>query len=100
MDLREAAMITVTVSMPESLKEFLDHEVATKGYGNVSEYIRELLREARAKDTDARLESLLLEGLAGEGDIPITEGFWRELRTDARRILAKRKRARRTGTGK
>jgi Arc/MetJ-type ribon-helix-helix transcriptional regulator len=31
MDLREAAMITVTVSMPESLKEFLDHEVATKG---------------------------------------------------------------------
>ena len=30
-------MTTVTISLPESLKEFVDVQVATKGYGNVSE---------------------------------------------------------------
>jgi antitoxin ParD1/3/4 len=91
---QEAAMTTVTVSMPDSLKEFLDHEVETKGYGNVSEYIRSLLREAQAKDADARLEAMLLEGLAGGKDIAVTEGFWRELKANAGRILAKHKRSR------
>ena len=88
-------MTTVTVSMPDSLKEFLEHEVETKGYGNVSEYIRGLLREAQARDADARLEALLLEGLAGgKKDIAVTEGFWRELKADAGRILAKHKKPR------
>lgn len=91
-------MTTVTVSMPDSLKEFLDHEVETKGYGNVSEYIRELLREARARDADARLETLLLEGLAGGRDITVTEGFWKELKSDAGRILAKHKKSRKART--
>ena len=45
-------------------KEFVDRQLATKGYGNVSEYFRSLLREAQAKEEDARLEALLLEGLA------------------------------------
>jgi antitoxin ParD1/3/4 len=85
------AMTTVTVSMPESLKDFLDHEVETKGYGNVSEYIRGLLRDAQARDADARLEALLLEGLAGGKDVAVTEGFWKELKSDAGKILAKHK---------
>ena len=88
-------MTTVTVSMPDSLKEFLDSEVETKGYGNVSEYIRSLLREAQSKNADARLEALLLEGLAGEEDAPLTPAFWQELKADAAQILAKHK-----GTGK
>jgi antitoxin ParD1/3/4 len=96
----EAPMTTVTVSMPESLKDFLDHEVETKGYGNVSEYIRGLLRDAQAKDADARLEALLLEGLAGGKDVAVTDGFWKELKSDAGRILAKHKKARKARTAK
>ena len=33
-------MTTVTISLPESLKAFIDRQLATKGYGNVSEYFR------------------------------------------------------------
>jgi antitoxin ParD1/3/4 len=84
-------MTTVTISMPESLKQFLDHEVETKGYGNVSEYVRGLLRQAQAKDADARLEALLLEGVTSGEDIRLTQDFWRELKAEARQILAKRK---------
>ena len=38
-------MTTVTISLPDSLKAFIDAQLATKGYGNVSEYFRSLLRE-------------------------------------------------------
>ena len=40
-------MIAISISLPDSLKTFVDAEVATKGYGNVSEYFRTLLRDAQ-----------------------------------------------------
>jgi antitoxin ParD1/3/4 len=45
-------MTTVTISLPESLKAFIDRQMATKGYGNVSEYFRSLLREAQKDEED------------------------------------------------
>ena len=81
-------MTTVTVSMPDSLKQFLEVEVETKGFGNVSEYIRSLLRDAQARSADARLDALLMEGLRGGKDIRLTPEFWKELKADASRILA------------
>ena len=84
-------MTTVTISLPESLKEFVDVQVATKGYGNVSEYFRSLLREAQQKEADARLEALLLEGLASGDPIPVTKQFWTELRAEAVRRVQARK---------
>jgi antitoxin ParD1/3/4 len=84
-------MTTVTISLPESLKTFIDRQLATKGYGNVSEYFRSLLRDAQQEEEDARLETLLLEGLAGGRDIPITREFWKGLKAEAREIAAKHK---------
>jgi hypothetical protein len=40
---------------------------------------------------DARLVSLLIEGLTRGEDIPVTPGFWRELQVDAAKILVKQK---------
>jgi antitoxin ParD1/3/4 len=82
-------MTTVTISLPESLKEFIDRQLATKGYGNVSEYFRSLLRDAQQVEADASLEALLLEGLASGEDVPLTRAFWTELKTEARQIAAK-----------
>ena len=88
-------MTTVTISLPESLKEFIDVEVRTKGYGNVSEYVRGLLRAQQAKEADARLETLLLDGLTSGEDVKLTPEFWQELKADAARILARKKTSRR-----
>jgi antitoxin ParD1/3/4 len=84
-------MTTVTISLPDSLKEFVDTQIATKGYGNVSEYFRSLLREAQQNEADARLEALLLEGLASGEPIPVTKEFWTDLRAEAVRRVAERK---------
>lgn len=52
-------MSTMNISLPESLKAFVDEQVASRGYGTSSEYVRELIR----KDQDLlRLRGVLLEG--------------------------------------
>jgi len=52
-------MTTMNISLPDALKEFVDHQVTTAGYGTSSEYVRELIR----RDQDRlRLRSLLLDG--------------------------------------
>ena len=82
-------MTTVTISLPESLKQFVDSQVADKGYGNVSEYFRTLLREAQEKERDARLEVLLLEGLASGDPIPVNEEFWNKLKAESEKFIEK-----------
>ena len=74
-------MTTVTISLPDSLKAFVDSQLASKGYGNVSEYFRSLLRDAQAKEQDARIEALLLEGLAS--------GFWKRLEAKTEAMIDK-----------
>jgi antitoxin ParD1/3/4 len=85
-------MTTLTISLPDSLRDFIEREVETKGYGNVSEYVRGLLREAQTREAEARLETLLIEGLASGDEVPLSAEFWTELRRDAAKILARHKR--------
>jgi antitoxin ParD1/3/4 len=82
-------MNTVTISLPESLKEFIEAEVETKGYGNVSDYICGLLREAQKKGSNARLEVLLLAGLKLSGeDLPLSRKSWSKLKADAAQVVS------------
>jgi antitoxin ParD1/3/4 len=83
-------MTTVTISLPDSLKAFIDSQLATKGYGNVSEYFRSLLREAQAKEEEARLEALLLEGLASTR-LPLDDAFLKGLEAKTAAIVDKYK---------
>lgn len=83
-------MQSITISLPESLKTFVETEVATKGFGNVSEYFRTLLREAQDRDAKARLEALLLEGLASGESKAVDKAFWTDLRAEAQRLVAAR----------
>ena len=82
-------MTTVTISLPESLKQFVDAQVASKGYGNVSEYFRSLLRDAQEREAEARLEALLLEGLASGDPIPVDEEYWKSLKVKTEKIAEK-----------
>ena len=81
-------MTTLTISLPDSLRAFIDTQLATKGYGNVSEYVRSLLRDAQAKEEDARLEALLLEGLASQR-LPLDGDFWKRMEAKTEAILDK-----------
>jgi antitoxin ParD1/3/4 len=80
-------MTNMNVSLPESLKTYVEEQVNDGGYGTVSEYLRELIREDKKRKAQERLETLLLEGLESGDPIPVTPEFWKELwmRVDARK---------------
>jgi antitoxin ParD1/3/4 len=82
-------MSTVTISMPESLRKFVDVQMKRQGFGNVSEYFRALVREQQAKEADSQLEELLLEGLESGKDIEVTPEFWQDLKAEAAALLKK-----------
>ncbi len=76
----------MNISLSETMKEFVDEQVQSGGYGSASEYISDLVRRdqrerTQRERTKARLETLLLDGLNSGEDIPITPEFWEELRT-------------------
>jgi len=75
-------MSTMNISLPDGLKSFVDEQVATRGYGTSSEYVRELIR----KDQDRQhLRGLLLEGAASAPGTPADAAFFDSLRKRARR---------------
>jgi antitoxin ParD1/3/4 len=86
-------MTTVTISLPQSLRKFVERQVKTKGYGNVSEYFRGLLREAQSREAERRLEALLLEGLESGDEIEVDGGFWKELKTEVAGLIQRHKKA-------
>ena len=70
-------MPTVNISLPDSLKAFVDEQVATRGYASVSEYFRDVLRTERER---LHLRDLLLEGAqSGEGE-PADGDYFKALR--------------------
>ena len=74
-------MGTMNISLPDSLKEFVERQVAHGGYGTSSEYVRELIR----KDQDrARLRSLIIEGAASAPAAPADDAYFDHLRTRIR----------------
>ena len=38
-------MSTMNISLPDSLKSFVDEQVTQRGYGTSSEYVRDLIRK-------------------------------------------------------
>jgi antitoxin ParD1/3/4 len=72
----------VNVSLPDSLKEFVDEQVERRGYGTSSEYVRELIR----RDHDrTKLRDLLLEGAASAPGKEAGKGYFDVLRREVRK---------------
>lgn len=81
-------MSTMNISLPDTLKSFVDDQVRTGGYGTSSEYVRELIR----KDQDRlKLRNLLLAGAASARAAPADADYFQGLR-DRLRPAAKKRR--------
>lgn len=52
-------MTTMNISLPDTLKAFVDSQVSQRGFGTSSEYVRELIRSDQDRQ---RLRGLLLAG--------------------------------------
>lgn len=75
-------MSTMNISLPESLKSFVDEQVGERGYSTSSEYVRELIR----KDQDRQhLRRVLLAGAATTPTSPADSAYFEGLRDRVRR---------------
>jgi antitoxin ParD1/3/4 len=89
-------MATLNISLPDSMKEFIEAEVIEGGYSTTSEYFRSLVREAQKRKEEARLETLLLEGLHSGEATPMSEDDWEDIRRELRERAVQRSQKRDT----
>jgi antitoxin ParD1/3/4 len=72
-------MTRMEITLPESLKLFVEGQVSGGEYGTVSEYLGALIREAQRRADRQELEAMLLEGLQSPTS-KMTAVEWSELR--------------------
>jgi len=74
-------MVGMNVSMPEALRDYVQARIA-QGFGSVSEYIRNLIRQDQERLARDETESVLARGLAdGRFDRRLVDEAFVELRT-------------------
>ena len=84
----------MNISLPETLRDFVDQRVAEGTFASASDYVRALIRDDRAKRAKANLEAKLLEGLASGPPVVADDAYWEGIKREVRARAAKRKRAR------
>ncbi|HAT50233.1 MAG TPA: type II toxin-antitoxin system ParD family antitoxin [Alphaproteobacteria bacterium] len=83
-------MQSMNISLPESLKQFVDGQIAHGRYGSTSESMRELIRSDERLKAEEQLEAKLLEGInSRESGLDSTE--WGNIRQEALALLKSRK---------
>ena len=75
-------MASLNISLPQSLKDYVEAQVQQSGYSTPSEYVRELLRQDQNRRSEQKLEALLLEGLNSGDPIEITPEYWENKRRE------------------
>jgi antitoxin ParD1/3/4 len=74
-------MSTMNISLPDALKSFVDEQVAERGYGTSSEYVRELIRNEQERQ---HLRSLLLAGAQSAPASAANARYFRAMRSNIR----------------
>ncbi len=79
-------METVTVEIPESMRDSIQGRVAEGGFASISEYVSDLIRADLEQKDQERLEDMLEEGLDSGESIVVDDAFWEAHR---QRLIAK-----------
>ena len=84
------ATSTLNISLPETMRSFVEEKISSGGYGTISEYVRELIR------ADQRREKMAFDRLVREafdsGEVKeLTKADIDEARAVVRKRIAARK---------
>ncbi|MDJ0728848.1 MAG: type II toxin-antitoxin system ParD family antitoxin [Crocosphaera sp.] len=74
----------MNVSLPDTMRDYIEQQVKAGGYGSISEYIRDLIRQDQKRKTKEHLETLLLEGLDSGTLTLMSDRDWTEIRQTVR----------------
>jgi antitoxin ParD1/3/4 len=68
-------MSSVNISIPDSLRRFAERRTEEQGYETISDYFRELILRDQLRESEGRLETLLLEGLNSGDPVEATPEY-------------------------
>lgn len=71
---------TINISLPDTLKGEVEEIISKDGYGNVSEFFRELVRNHIKEREQRKLEALLMEALKSGEATPLTKADFDAIR--------------------
>ena len=76
-------MSTMNISLPDTLRTFVDERVSEGSYSTSSEYLRELIRKEQQR---IKLREMILEGAtSGNNGVPLDSTYFDSLRKRATR---------------
>ena len=82
-------MTSLNISLPEPLKQYVEAQVASGGWGTPSEYLRELIRQDKERRLHSLEEDLIAAAKGPRIELSITEiqrkGLVAALRAKTRR---------------
>lgn len=73
-------MTILTLSLPDSMRAFVEDQAAKGGLGSTEEYLRILIREAQVRADKAKLEAMLLEALESGEPVEMDDAYWERFR--------------------
>jgi antitoxin ParD1/3/4 len=73
-------MATLNISLPDSMRAFVDSEVASGDYGTASAYMQQLIRRDKRR---AEVRQMILDGIASESVGEFDDAFRQEMRERA-----------------
>jgi antitoxin ParD1/3/4 len=79
---------TMNISLPASLKRWIEEQVSVRGYSTASEYVRDVLRQEH--DFRARIDSHLIEAIESGESTPMTRKDWRRIRSQGLKLARRR----------
>ncbi len=82
-------MVTLNISLPDQMKEFVEEQVREGDYDTTSEYFSTLVREQQKRKAEEKLEGLLLQGLASDAST-LKQKDWDDLRAELELRIDKR----------
>jgi antitoxin ParD1/3/4 len=82
---------TMNLTLPGSLKAFIESRIAERGFGSADDYIEALIREDLEKAEHEEIEGKLLGALEGAPATPVTTETWEAVKREGLKRLEARK---------
>jgi antitoxin ParD1/3/4 len=70
----------MNVSLPSTLRRWVERRASGGGYGSVSEYVRQLVRHDQSERVLQELDQQLIQSIESGPAVPLTGDDWSEVR--------------------
>ena len=74
------AIATINISIPDTMKAEVEEIIASEGYGNTSEFFRDLVRNYLKQRQEQKLEALLLEAVENDKFNELTKADFEQIK--------------------